>query len=266
MTAAALMAKAGAMHRESRAYCSNAYYTVPQLDAFLAEKDVQVLEGEDAIFLLEKDRGLYRLQFYARSPEALAQLPSLLPPLDGPLVTDLVGREPGVGVQAQQVARFGFAPYSVFKRMVCRKYLLPHADGMDRVEFAAASDAEAVLSMIAGTFDPLFAHLPTLEEIGAAIERREITVIRQDSTLAGLAFFEKESDTYYVLRYFVVDPAFRGQNIGGALMRCKFTNAPENSVYMLWVGTYNSAQELYLKFGFQYDGLTDHILKYEGNS
>ena len=266
MTAEEIFRWIGEARRGNRAYFSNAFYTVSQLQEFLAEKDVRVIASEDLILLLQEDFGLYRVQFFARSPEALSSLPALLPELDGPIVVDLVGKEPAVGQQAELVARYGFAPYSVFVRMICRDRILPGAKGIDRVELARESDAETILAMIERTFDPLFAHFPTIEEICEAICREEISVIRDGDNIAGLAFFEKKSETYYILRYFIVDAGYRGQNIGGALLHSKFISAPENAVYMLWVGTYNSAQSLYKKFGFVYDGLTDYILKYGGNN
>lgn len=264
MTAEEIFRWAGEARRGNRAYVSNAYYTVGQLKTFMEEKDVRVIADEDVILLLERDDGLYRLQFFARSLEALKTLPQLLPPLDQPLVTDFVGREPAVGSQAEQLCTMGFAPCSVFVRMVCKQHQMPRSDGTERVETACSEDAEAVHEMIAAAFDPLFAHIPSVEDLAQAIEKGEIRVIRAEGKLAAMAYFEKESEKYYVLRYFIVDPGFRGQNLAGALMYDRFSSAPEDTVYMLWVGTYNNAQSLYLKFGFQYDGLTDHILLFGG--
>lgn len=262
MTAEEILQWAGNARRGNREYFSNAFYTVTQLKEFLETKDVQVIADEDVILLLEKETELYRLQFFARQAAALEKLPQLLPELNSPLVADLVGREPAAGNQAKVLEAYGFAPYSVFVRMNCKERLAPRADGIERVEPAKLADAPVLHRMISAEFDPLFAHIPAEEEICRAVEKGEITVIRNGEEIAGMAWFEKMNDKYYVLRYFIVRQEFRGRNIAGALMRRHFDATPEDAVYMLWVGTYNKAQYLYQKFGFTYDGLVDHILKY----
>lgn len=264
MTAAEILKKANEMRRGNRAYTSNAFYTISQLEEFIKNKQVSVLEQEDLILLLERDGELYRVQYFARNAQALAAIPALLPQTEDPVMADVVGRGEAASHQAQQLSITGFAPYKTFVRMVCTKPVLPRPDGAERVELAQPQDVDEIYGALYTEFDPMFAHIPEKDELLTAVDKGEISVIRGEGDLAGFAYFEHISEKYAVLRYFIVNPNYRGQNVAGALLYSEFIHDKPGTVYMLWVGTYNKAQGLYQKYNFQYDGLTDYILKFEG--
>lgn len=265
MNAREIIQHAGDMRRASREYCSNAYFTVPQLEQLLLEKTVTVFAEKDLILLIEDEQELHRIYFFAENAVSIAKIPFLLPDLEKPVIADIVGREQQVQPTVEQLTNLGFAPYSKFVRMICRNPILPSDKNAERVELAANTDIPAIERLLKKTFDPLFAHLPTYSELEAAVGKQEITVIRDMAELIGFAFFEKSGLKQKVLRFFVVDSRYHGQNIGGALLYHQFRNSLPETSYLLWVGTYNNAQSLYLKYNFQYDGLTDYILKYGGN-
>lgn len=264
MNAREIIQRAGDMRRASREYCSNAYFTVPQLEQLLLEKTVSVFAQEGLILLIEDEQELHRIYFFAENAASVAKIPALFPDSEKPVIADIVGREQQVRPTVEQLTNLGFAPYSKFVRMICREPILPSDKNAERVELAECTDIPAIECLLRETFDPLFAHLPACTELEAAVSRQEITVIREQAELAGFAFFEKSGLRQKVLRFFVVNPRYQGQNIGGALLYHQFRNSLPGTSYLLWVGTYNDAQSLYLKHNFQYDGLTDYILKYGG--
>lgn len=265
MNAGELLRFATELRRGNKAYVSNAFFTLPQLEELLSKPGVTVRQTDDLAVICEEDTDLLRVYLYARSGEALRDLRKLLPETEKPVITDVVGREPAVGRIAEQLIPAGFEPYSTFVRMVCTAPVLPRADGEERVEPATAGDAAEIDRMLRAEFDPLFSHFPSEQELAQAAEKGEITVIRADGTLAGVAFFEKVSAAYCVLRYFMVKKQYRGRNIGGALLYHTMAHGENGTVYMLWIGTYNKTQELYKRTGFTYDGLCDRILKLGGN-
>lgn len=265
MTAKEIIQKAGIMRRKSREYCSNSYFSIPHLEKFLKKESVQVIEKEDLILLIEEDFDLYRLYFFAECYLSLLKIRQIIPQTSKPVILDIVGRDSHTLELVNQTKRAGFTQYSEFVRMICTDPILPSEKNADRVELANISDVPYISKLLYKTFDPLFSHLPTMDELEAAVNNEEITLIREKNELAGFAFFEKVSVKQEILRFFVVEEEFKGQNIGGALLYHQFCNRFPDTVYILWVGTYNSAQFLYEKFNFHYDGLKDYILKYGGN-
>ncbi len=265
MTAKEIMQKAGVMRRRSREYCSNAYFPIPQLEEFLQKETVQIIATEDLILLIEDASDLYRLYFFAEQYLSLMKIQQFLPRTSKPVILDIVGKDLRTQDLANEIKKAGFTQYSEFVRMICTEPTLPSEKNTERVEFANISDVLNINKLLRKTFDPLFSHLPDIAELETAINNKEITLIREGSKLAGFAFFEKISAKQKILRFFAVEEKFKGQNIGGALLRHQFCSSFPGTVYILWVGTYNNAQFLYKKFNFHYDGLKDYILKYGGN-
>ncbi len=262
MTASELLAFVGELRHGNKAYLSNAFFTLPQLEEMLSKPGVSLIACTDIALLLEDCPDMLRVYFYARDPEALKRIGKLLPRTGKPVIADVVGKEPAAGRTAEQLCSICFRPYSVFVRMVCSSPSELRSDGVENITLARPGEACEILPMLRDEFDPLFSHIPDVSELEDAIARGEITVYRIDGNIAGLAYFERVSGKYCVLRYFMVEKEYRGRNVGGALLHYTFSRGSADTVYMLWIGTYNKTRELYRRIGFTYDGLTDHILEF----
>ena len=250
--------------RKNKTFLSNAILTRPQLDIFLSEKNTKVVTDEELLILLTNHKDYYRLYFYALDEKALKRIKEVIPKLDKPIVIDVVGKLAQVESLSQKLNDCGFTNYSTFIRMTCNS--VPNMDNVDCSEVCRAKkeDIGSILELLNSEFDPLFAHFPEQQALSDAIVKGEITVVRKQEKLAGLAYFEKTSATSRCLRYFVVNNDFRGQGIGNVLLANTFAYNPEITKYMLWVRTYNSAVNLYKKLNFVQDSILDYILVYRG--
>lgn len=250
--------------RKSKEFLSNAFLTKPQIDELLGEGQTRVLTGNGLLLLLTNLKDYYRVYFYAQNQIALNQIKQILPKSDKPIVADVVGKE----IQAKNLAKLlvhcGFEQYSTFIRMTCN--LPPSMGNVDcsEVEIATSEDLEKVFELLYSEFDPLFAHIPKSQEITAAIEKSEITIVRRQGQLAGLAYFQRTSANNICLKYFVVNPLYREKGIGTALLANTFSRNPSTTKYMLWIGTYNSVVERYKRLNFVQDSIIDYIMLYRG--
>ena len=250
--------------RKNKSYLTNAFFTKPQLDTLLAKVGTHTLKSEDLLLLMVEETDLVRIFFYAVDNAALGEIKDLMPRLNKPVVTDVVGKNPKAQALAHVLLDSGFEQYSVFVRMICNDpEKLDYVD-KSTVEYAKADDIDAIVELLYSEFDPLFSHIPLAEEIVVAIEKKEITVVRRRQELAGFAFFEVISPRNVCLRYFIVNKNYRRQGIGNALLAHSFAYHGEGIKYTLWVGTNNSAMNKYKRLNFKQDGMIDYILKFKG--
>lgn len=260
MTAEQILSTVNGWKIEKRGYMSNLFASKEQLQEIVNSPQASVLQGVEIILILQKEDGFTRVSYFAKSPQAFVEIPDLLPVAGKPYIADIVGRNPKE--QSELLCSCGFELYSVFVRMTTKAPAMSRLDGIERVEYAKKEDAPQLHAMICQEFDPLFAHIPSVGQLQEYADKEEILVVRAGKEIAGLAFFEHISLQSIVLRYFVVAPPYRGQNIGGSLLAYEFLRKPDKANYSLWIGTYNKTQTLYQKLGFQYDGLQDYILRY----
>jgi len=262
MSAEELLTNAGSLRRGNPVYMSNVLLTKPQLETKLSE-GAKVLQTDDAALLFEDEECLLRLSFWARDEASLGEALRRIKRHGKAVITDVVGRDPSAEELADAVARCGFALYSKFVRMTCRH---PKIAAPTDVTVCRAKPGEehAIIEMLQGEFDPLFSHIPRESEIADAVREGEIGVIRDDRKMAGLAYFERTSEVCRVLRYLLVDTAYRGRHYGAALLADGFGTMSPKTTCTLWVGTYNRTQTLYERIGFQRDGTVDYIMKLKG--
>lgn len=260
MTGREIIQQAGLMRRKSREYYSNAFFSATQIDDLLCSEKVSFTCEDDLILIFEEDRNLLRVFFYAENDESIKKIKSNIPAGTKTVVIDIVGRDKEIENKANKLSDAGFCVYSKFLRMVCKQPIMPKSFGVERIDLATQEDVAIINDLLWQEFDPIFAHLPTIAELQKAVEKKQITLIREQKDIAGFAFFEDLSPKSSVLRYFVVNSKYRGQNIGGALLYDKFSKSQSDTVFTLWVGSYNKTQFLYQKFNFRYDGLVDYIL------
>jgi len=251
------------LRRGNTEYITNSVFTPPQLDEILHNDDTKIYCGKDlqAIFIEEAD--VVRTYLYARNIKSLSELPDIVPDADKPVIIDVVGKEAAAYPFASALCKQGFVNYSKFIRMICRQPSIRRYSETEKADYARLDESEQIQGLLRAEFDPLFAHIPTISELERAIAKNEISVIRSEGRIAGLAYFERISVVYVVLRFFLVLKKFRGQNIGGALLDKEFRLASEKTSYMLWIGDYNPVKTLYQNLGFAVDGMVDYILKYD---
>ena len=131
------------------------------------------------------------------------------------------------------------------------------------VVFAETSDKQAILDLLESSFDHYADQLPTLYEIEAALEAKQIFAIKCDGELAAILFFETQGFTSTV-RYWVVAERFQSKRLGASLIRHYFATQSAVKRFILWVvATNENAVKKYQHYGYVADGLIDHVLANE---
>lgn len=254
--------------RKNRSFISNMFFTQPQLEKLLMTGGFTYKPQRGLLFIIIAEEGLRRLFFLAQNEEAILEMKIYLDTLGGgsPIVTDCIGREPFASNIGSILERNSFLHYAHFVRLTCKAPKILANESTFNVTYANLNDIEFIRDMIVKEFDPLFAHIPTIDELLTAINKKEIYVVRVRDQIAGLTYFERYNVKYSCLRYYIVQEGYRKKGIGATLLNYEFRNAMIDNTYILWIGTYNTTLNLYTKIGFKRDGLNDLIFVYHYNS
>jgi hypothetical protein len=249
------------------AFCTNFFPVQRRLQEWIGHGELLVGAREGAAFFLRQDRDFWRFYFCAADLGALRREITTLADLKSrPLVTDLVGGEGALREVIATLASAGFRPYSRLQRMARTCGLpagSPSAAETQEVVLAEKGDVKAVLELLEAAFDRHADQLPFGREIEAAIDSRQILAVKSKGTLAALLFFETQGFTS-VVRYWAVDERFRARRFGSALMRRYLESHGAVRRFTLWVVSENkNAIEKYRHYGYEPDGLVDHVLANE---
>jgi GNAT superfamily N-acetyltransferase len=268
-SAADILARISAVRAQASQYVTNLFATPERLEQWVQWYPVEeAYAGEGALVVLKEDRGIQHLYYAAASPEDLGAAldEGHLP--EGPIVADIVGREPDVEAQRAVFAQRGFQSYEELRRMarVAKDAWTLAPDEIEDVALAEAGDVEAIAAALDGSLDKLSEQIPTRGEIAAAVETGNILVVRAGDDLAGLLFHETSGRTS-VLRHWLVMPAYRGQGVGARLMHRYFADGAGVSRFLLWVIAANeNAIKRYKHYDYDWDGLVDHVMVRGGDA
>jgi hypothetical protein len=245
------------------AYCTNFFPVQRKLQEWVEHGELQVETRGEAAFFLRQDRDFWHFYFCARDPAALRrEIIALADLKTRRLAADLVGNEEALREVLGALASAGFRPYARLQRMV--RAGAPIATqpliGDAEVVFADKADAAAVLGLLEASFDRFADQLPLAREIEAAIAARQILAVEPAGKLAALLFFETQGFTSAV-RYWAVAEEYRARRLGAVLMRRYLESHSAVRRFTLWVVADNqNAVEKYRHYGYEPDGLVDHVL------
>jgi len=249
--------------KDAEAYYTNFYSMQEKVQTWIDHGELSAGRVGASVLLLRKDRGFSHLYFGARNVAALEQsLRSWSTTSREAIVVDLLGREPELFKSLESWESCGFKRYTQLNRMTRTAHSqVPMHNGSDsRIAFAEPADCEALLKLLGASFDPFSEQLPTVYEIEAAVNSRQILVARHQGTIAGMLFFETQGLSS-TLRYWLVAHPFRAHGFGSALLRAYLGSQQKVSRYLLWVIAHNkSAIEKYTHYGYAPDGLIDYVL------
>ena len=239
---------------------TNFFPVQTKLQDWIAHGELLGEQRGGAAFFLRKNSDFWYLYFCAANRLALQQEMGGLSCLKTErIVTDLVGREASLSSWLPVFEAAGFRRYLQLQRMARLDQPSP-TTGDSPVVPAKKSDAHALLELIGKDFDPYGEQIPELREMEAAIDSRQVLVMRCDGVLAGLLFFETQGLASTV-RFWVVAEKFRARRVGSALMQHYFQAHGGVRRFTLWVNSGNeNAIAKYLHYGYAPDGLVDRVL------
>ncbi|HWX22370.1 MAG TPA: hypothetical protein VN578_20915 [Candidatus Binatia bacterium] len=251
-------AKAGAP-----AFCTNFFPVQTKLQGWIDHGELLMERRDGAALFLRRDRDFYHLYFCAASPAALwPKLFSVAGVDTERVVVDLVGPQPALVELTAALEPAGLKCYTRLQRMSrTAQSALPQAGGEDTpVTVAERGDSQAILALLEFSFDRYADQLPQRHEVEAAIEARQMLVVKNERAVAALLFFETQGFTS-TLRYWAVAERFRSRRFGGAVMRQYFAGQSAVRRFLLWVVAGNkNAVEKYQHYGYAPDGLLDQVL------
>jgi ribosomal protein S18 acetylase RimI-like enzyme len=245
------------------AFTSNLYPSPARYQAWIDHQELLVDDQEKAALFFRKDRHFLHFFFCAADQQSLAAALSALPQEEfGLLTTDVVGTMQTAELELQALLSRGFLFRTALLRL-CRPAAetgsLDLPPGLE-IGFASAEEVPAALALLEELFDPLVYQVPVLYELAAAARARQILVVRRDSRVIALLFFETQGVTS-TLRFWAVSPQARSTGLGSALLRRYLQLHPAVRRFVLWVDEANqNARDKYARFGYSPDGLMDHIL------
>jgi len=245
------------------AFCTN-FFPVPQkLQSWIDHRELFCEDHSEAVFFFRKDRDFWRIFFCATNTGKLKQELMDLPDLKTKsMVMDLIEREAAPDSSLPIMESIGFRLYTRLHRLVRpgSPASQPLSSGSLQPVYAGNEDIQAVSDMLNVSFDHYAEQLPAIFEIAAAINNRQILMIKHARTLAGLLFFETQGVTS-TIRYWVVPEKFRTLRYGSALMRAYFAAHAAIQRFNLWVIADNQPAILrYQHYGYASDKLVDHVL------
>jgi len=240
---------------------TNAVIMPSLLETFIKEHEGQIIVGKDvAVISIPDTENILRIQFFARSPEALKTLHELIPLTKRQIICEIVGRAPKVGSLAKELEEAGFSYYAKFQRMLCKT---PQPDltlDISEVEAACPEDAKEILDITRAVFDPLTARIPSLNSLIRRIEEGEVFVIRRAGQIAGFTSFDSKHKRVALLDHVIVRPEYRNQKIAKKILTYKWLMENESLHYILWINELCDGPIRYhKKNGFVCDGIYDYI-------
>lgn len=248
---------------QTPAFCTN-FFPVPQkLQNWIDHGELFGEYHSEASFFFRKDHDFWRTYFCAANAEVLKRELTTLPEAKNqPLVLDLIERETVADSLLPIVESAGFRSYTRLCRLArAGSPDLPlSASGELKPVYAGNDDARTIFDMLHASFDRYAEQLPTIHEIEAAINHRQILMIKHLQTLAGLLFFETQG-VASAIRYWVVAEPFRSLRYGSTLMRAYVAAHTAVRRFNLWVVADNQPAILrYQHYGYTSDKLVDWIL------
>jgi len=131
----------------------------------------------------------------------------------------------------------------------------------ERNQQARADEASTIHRLIHAHFDARAEHLPSLEEVAAAVADGTVLIAPAEGAIGALLFHSGSAVTT-TLRYWLVLPEFRGMGYGYRLLERYFSGSASCRRFLLWVQRDNArAIAQYERAGYRPDGLIDQILR-----
>ena len=249
-------------------FTTNLYAMPSEIQSWFVCDELKFLDRDGCLLLIRSDRSLVRLYHAARNEQALAEALSALDfKLPEPLIAEVVGRSESTAITVDTYRSSDFQLYTTLARMTRSMQGEAASDNTPADKYANVHDALQIAAFLQSVLDPVRDHAPSLAEIEDAVASQRVLVEKLSHAILGVLFFEEKTSSS-VLRYWYVDPAHCNEGIGGRLMKKYLRHCRGKSRIVLWVVSDNpDAIRKYRHYGFEFDGLSDHImLRKKGNT
>lgn len=267
MNVEAMLRKATEMKRKNEDYISNAFLNTAQWKELDDKGLLEICEYDSSIWVAIKDKDIYRLIFFAKSPQSVLEVDfDKYKLFDKPVVLELLDKKNFAQRMDAILKEVGFSMIKGLYRMFCsdihieEQYL---ADGYC-VQNATYDDCDEVYNILYEIFDICISRLPSKEQIIKDIEEEQIFVVRDLQKVVGIAYFQKQGAKSQYLYQLALKQEAQGQKLTYPLLEYAVKCLGSDKQYSVWVESDNSkAIHVYEKLGFQCDGLNEYIYQYK---
>lgn len=194
------------------------------------------------------------LNFYLQHGAAL-----VLPPLELPVVTELVWRPKDADAVASAARRLQAAGFrELFRR---QRYARPAEPGLgaETVCRPGPEQADVLLDFLEAHFDHLAGCIPTAEGMREILQNGEMLCTEDDAGITGLLHFAR-GRTSTEIRHLAVRPDYRGQGLAGMLLRV-YLQETDGQKSLVWARQGNApAERFYEKHQYRPDGWESAVL------
>lgn len=153
----------------------------------------------------------------------------------------------------------GFSQYATLKKMslLAVNEIVLNAEA---IEIANSIYADAIHEILVNKFDKYVDRIPSKRILDKAIQDELILVALNNGMVSGFLWFDLKK-VVSEIRYLYVCPEFRGKGVSSALMNEYQKKVLTIKKKQLWVLSENNvALNLYHKFGYEFENLSDIIL------
>jgi len=249
---------------------TNFFYNPNKIAAWISKRKLYLVQNcfNGSTLFVHEDRGFYHLYFIADSEASLQHsLLKITNSWRGILVTDLIGRKIEVNKLSSVFCSNGFKHLKLLVRLSkLAEYQNDNLTQFSFVERATIKDTPMIMAALENNFNIFTEQLPFIDEISEAAREGRILLVRKAERIAGLLYFEVNGLSS-ILRYWLVDPLYRSEGIGSALMREYFRSCPQVKRFILWVLEDNeNAIKKYAHYGYHPEELFDQVLIFKGDN
>lgn len=267
MNVESVLRKAAEMKRENKDYISNAFLNTAQWKELDRQGLLEVCEYDSSIWIVIKDKDIYRLIFFAKSPQAILQVDFEKYKIYGkPIILELLDKKDIVQRMRAVLEEIGFNMIKSLYRMFCAELQVEEQCIADRycIQNATYDDCSEIYSILYNTFDIRVSRLPGKEQIIKDIDDAQIFVVRDLQKIVGIAYFQKQGIKAEYLYQLVLKQEAQGMKLTYPLLKYAVERLGSNKQYSVWVETDNArAIHVYEKLGFKFDGLNEYIYQYK---
>lgn len=227
---------------------TNCFFLPDQARTLIENGRLLMHRTDGALFLFEDAGSFYRLYYYMDRPEF-----RLNP--DKPVVTEFpFNREltEEQRIQEEILLSIGFSLGRESAMMTADPSVVsPEKAADSRIQPAREQDAVQIMQLLTDNFDPLYAFIPTMEELCAKIAQGSVLVCLSGGDVAGV-LNSSQTKRQAVIDHLAVRD--KGMGIGKALVQAFLAKYKESAgQYCHWVDIHNTpAVELYKRFGYSF--------------
>lgn len=232
---------------------TNCYLLPVSIKEMISLEKLYVTEQKDMVLFLEKETSFFRVYYYLSLSSNYKEIS-----LGAPAVVEFVFLHELSEKQNKEVGllkQLGFSLGRESGRMVLSTDNLHFSQTVSEVTPAKAKDADAVLNLLVKNFNPLYAFIPSRDELLDAIHLENVLVVCRDDLPVGVLFSESCKKTA-VIRQLTVSKEYRSHGFAKQLIEAYHQKyAKSVNIFTHWVDISNlPAIKLYQLFGYSFDG------------